>query len=108
MNWILFIRRYADIKERSDIPLCAIFGWTTRGVSRSLSHARPDVATGSPTLMHALYLLGAGRIRLLVVRVNRVECHEVGRTPVPHVRGDDDRSVEVASSEKVQRVHEGR
>jgi hypothetical protein len=58
-NWVLFIRRYADIKERSDIPLCAIFGWTTRGVSRSLSQARPDVATGSPTLMHALYLLGA-------------------------------------------------
>ena len=53
-NWVLFIRCYADIKERSEIPLVAIFGWTTRGASRSLSHARPDVATGSPTLMHAL------------------------------------------------------
>ena len=51
--------------------------------------------------------VGAGRIGLLVVRVNRVECHEVGRTPVPHVGGDDYRSVEVAGSKTVQRVHEG-
>ena len=42
--------------------------------------------------------VGAGRIRLLVIRVNRVECYEVGRTPVPHVGGDVDRSVEVAGS----------
>ena len=48
-NWELFIRRYTDIKERSNIPLVAIFGWTTRRVARLLSHARPDVATGSPS-----------------------------------------------------------
>jgi hypothetical protein len=51
--------------------------------------------------------VGARRIRLLVVRVNMVECHEVGRTPVPHVGGEDNCSVEVAGSEKLQRVHEG-
>jgi hypothetical protein len=56
-NWVLFVRRYIQLKDRTDIPLVAIFGWTTRGPSRSLSNARPDIATGSPSLMHALYLL---------------------------------------------------
>ena len=48
-NWVIFVRRYTGIKERSNIPLVAIFSWTTRRVSRLLSHARPDVATGSPS-----------------------------------------------------------
>ena len=66
-NWVLFIRRYADIKDNFDIPLVAIFGWTPRGVSRLLSHARPDVATGSPTHMHALYLLEASYFDATVI-----------------------------------------
>jgi hypothetical protein len=35
----------------------AIFGWSTRGPSRRLSQARSDIAYGSPTLLHVIYLL---------------------------------------------------
>jgi hypothetical protein len=53
-RWVLYVTRHVEIKDRTPIPTLAIFGWANRGHTSSTSLARPDIATGSQHLMHAL------------------------------------------------------
>lgn len=58
-HWVLYVNRHVDMKDRTPTPTLAIFGWANRGPTSSISLARPDIATGSQHLMHALYMLNA-------------------------------------------------
>jgi hypothetical protein len=58
-HWVLYVTRHVEIKDRTSIPTLAIFGWSNRGPTSSTSLTRPDIATGSQHLMHALYMLNA-------------------------------------------------
>jgi hypothetical protein len=53
-HWVLYIIRHVDMKDRTPTPTLA-----NRGPTSSISLARPDIATGSQHLMHALYMLNA-------------------------------------------------
>jgi hypothetical protein len=57
-DWVYYVSFSKTYEEKKPaIPLPAIFGWSTRGPSRRLSQARSDIAFGSPTLLHVIYLL---------------------------------------------------
>jgi hypothetical protein len=55
-DWVQFISRHVTKQEKSPpTPILTIFGWLTRGPSRT------DIANGSPALLHVVYLLAGAQ-----------------------------------------------
>ena len=67
MTYVIYSYQHPQLNSPEPHLGLAIFGWTTKGPSRHVSTARPDIRDGAPRLMNIIYLIGRDILRATMI-----------------------------------------